>query len=473
MHTSSTDPDRSLSDTISVSKQLKSNMPLLFSQIDDEHWNMIEQNSLTLFYPWQFERLLNSAADLLDRAGEDRTTLIQLMAQDFLLRLDLEASDLKIQHDKLRTNIPGEALDTPVAFAALNLLRLNGIESQKGEVVEAFKTQVDNLKEFTTTDSSNAGKLRNWRAVADISAAVAQQKQFGISVSNSKREADAEAEEVDRNRKQVEMAIRQQRDKVIASTNGGELDASFEANIVARRMWRDYLEAMARLIAASKGLKDILGLEDTQLKPSSDIRAIDAIVNAQEQARQLILWHSQQTQFDQGFTVVISLREFCTKSEWLDFLKGGYRLMFPVDTLSFASWRMPRIRGVSATYSGADSRSIRLHVTAPELAVRSDGTQIKQPAPPCVLGRVLNATSPREPEICGAVTLMNVCPLQAKGHSWVAELHRFGPTSKVKDYVVDDIVIELTCLGIPSKMAPSLLVMPLDGLRGPKPETTK
>lgn len=473
MNTSSTEAENFANDMITVSQQLMYELPRLFAHIEDKIWDQVLLESSTLFYPWQFERLLNGAADLLDRASEDRTRLIQLMAEDFVLRLDLEASEQRIQHDKARVNLPGQALDAPVAFAAINLVRLKQIHSQKKEIIDAFSAQVDNLKQFETNDSSDAGKRLNWRAVADTSAATAQQKQFSISVNNSEREATAEAEEVDRNRKEVTLAMKQHGARVTAAANGGQLDAGFEAIVVARRMWRDYFEAMPRLVAATKGLQDILGLKQPQLKPSGSIRVIDAIVNAQERARQLILWHSRQTQFDQGFTVVISLREFCTESEWMNFLRGGARLNFPVDESSFGSWWLPRIRGISATYTGTDSRPIRLHVTAPAFAVRSDGSRIAQPAPECVLGRVLSAASPREPEFCGAVTLMNLCPIQAKGSSWGVELRRFGPKAKADGYSVDDVVLELTCMGIPSQKAGSWASQPLDAFPGPKPEPVK
>lgn len=417
-------------------------------------WDQIAKSARGDFYPWQFERLLNSAADLLDRASQDRSTLISILAADLELRLQIESTDLRVAHDAVRYKLNGDAMADPVAYAALSAERSKVVVAEKDGIAGHFEEQIRYLNFVSTRGGLAPPTDTALQASAEMEATRASKAQFFMSTARSVRECDADLEELNRAIASVRLASAQHDTRKAQAVNGGILDFRHEAGIVARRMMRDFLEALARLSAAQAGLKDILGRGEVQLTIGNGVSALDAIPSAQDYVRQLILWHSKTTQFDQGFTVTVRLREYCDEAEWTAFL-GGKTILFRVVREALGAWWLPRLRSICASYEGEQTRAVALRVKAPGVAIRSDGQRIIQGAvPPCFLGRVGNSRSPREPEPNGGVTMVNVCPIEADGDDWEATLQQFRPDHMpaLADNL-DDVVIELSCVGIPVSRA--------------------
>jgi len=205
---------------------------------------------------------------------------------------------------------------------------------------------------------------------------------------------------------------------------------------------------MSRLLAAQRGLVDILAMPPVH-GIGTDEPIMDAVVSASETVRRLIEWHAVRTQHDQGFTVVVSVREACESAEWQDFL-AGRMIDLHLDDAFFAPWIFPRLRGVSAEYVGQGTRSFRMQLVPPLHGRRSDGVRIDQAkVPPCYLGRVAPRQERREPEQNGAVTLMNVCPVGDDGASWRVQIDRFEGAPFPGAEMVDDVELRFACVGIP------------------------
>jgi hypothetical protein len=226
----------------------------------------------------------------------------------------------------------------------------------------------------------------------------------------------------------------------------GSLSPAREASFLFKLMKRDYLEAISRLKAAETGMAEILKIEIED--PWEDIKnaeLVDQVAASATLARDLQHALALATQFDQGFTVSVSLHSLIGE-KWGAFLDGAEEII-PVDAAFFKAWRFPRLRGLSCMYLGDNQGSLGVMVHAPEFARRSDGKRIDQSSvPACFLGRVNHYSSPREPELGGALSLMNVCPIAEPGSSWRAQLNKKSPW-------LQDIELQISCIGQPKQWA--------------------
>jgi hypothetical protein len=441
-----------MADLLCVRDRLEANVPEILKPLTDETWALIDKEAQDNFCSWQFERLLNRTADLLDRANEDRSALLGMLAADFELRLGLASAELKLQQDAERVKLGNNALAEPVAYWALSAKRTDIVAASKDGIHEKFNEQIHWLDRQLISEPALTGE-RRFGIEADKRNAQAARAQFLANTGNSVREASAEAEELGRIQRELALTTQHHEARMAAAQKGGVLDLGHQAEVVSRRMLRDYQEALARLSAAQKGLSEILGRGIVRPRVGGGSNVLDAIVNSQKYVRDLLLWHDKATQYDQGFTVVVRVRDHCSDASWSDFLRGK-SLTFKMDKEAFNAWWLPRLRSVCATYDGKQTRPISLRIKVPEVALRSDGEQIIQSGvPPCALGRVHNASSGREPEANGGVTWVNACPIQADGHAWEVGLQRFGPAAQRWDDALDDVVLELACVGIPIKNA--------------------
>lgn len=450
-----------------VRVDLQTNVPQILTPLPPLTYDNLAQAGKDDFYPWQFERHLNSAADLLDRANEDRSALLAILASDLELRLSLEASELAIKQQwerfRLSNAIPNPpdyealvniALSDPIAYGALSAWMASKQEGANKGIVDEYNSQKSRLGNniaVTAAARPDVTETMKNEWLAQQFAATAAELQY-VAGSVTPRAKDAEREELKRTIQEVVLAREQHNKRVEAASNGGVLDLRYEATLIALRMLRDFDEALMRLSAAQEGLRTILGrgLVRTRITPALPV--LDAIAGAQNYVRELILWHALKTQHDQGFTVTVSVREYCTAAVWQDFLRGT-TVKLAVDPRAFATWALPRLRSLSAAYTGTDTRTVSMAVKPPRRGLRTDNQAIPQDVPACRLGRVNNIASPREPESNGAVTLMNVCPVQADAQSWEVTLQRFGPKTGTWDYAIDDVILELACVGVPSEHA--------------------
>lgn len=425
--------------------------PELFAALSDARNSELTALTKTQFCSWQFERLLNSAADLLERANEDRQALYDAFVADFMQRQNLAHSELAVRHNESRDAVAGDGS----SYSGLDHYRVGKYLEVAGDpnrqitshgVFGALSRQVGFLKDLADTADPKQ-KLENSAAKAGVEAALLE---FQAGQDTARAEANRFAEELERTKEATKLARAQHNERARAAGDAGVLDYGHRAKILAAQMLRDFLEATARFRAAEIGLKDILAFDpDGAVKLTANRPALDQIPELLLIVRDRIHWHSLRTQFDQGFTVSISLRKYCSDLQWNAFWSGS-PMQFELNPSLFNPWSLYRLRGLSATYSGQEARTIALSAKLPEVSRRSDGKEFDQSRiPSCVLGRIWNRESPREPEINGAVTLMNGCPVGPVGFGWQVSLANGYAGAPM---AVDDIELELNCMGIPRKL---------------------
>lgn len=425
--------------------------PELFAALSDARNSELASLTRTQFCSWQFERLLNSAADLLERADENRQALYETFVADLLQRQSLAQSELAARHNESRDALAADGS----SYSGLDHYRVGKFLEVAGDpnrqiishgIFGALSRQVGFLKDLTLTSDAKQ-RLENSAAKSGVEAALLD---FQAEQDTARAEASRLFEELERNREATRLARAQHNERAKAAGEAGVLDYGHRANILAAQMLRDFFEALARFRAAEIGLKDILAFDpESAAKLASQRPVLDQIPELLLVVRERIHWHSLRTQFDQGFTVSVSLRKQCTDLQWKAFWSGS-PILFELKASLFSPWSFYRLRGLSASYTGQERRTLALSAKLPEVSLRSDGIEFDQSRiPSCVLGRIWNREASREPEINGAVTLMNGCPLGPVGFGWQVALASGYQEASME---VDDIELELNCMGIPRKL---------------------
>lgn len=381
------------------------------------------------FRHWHVEILLNKAADLLDRCLAEEAKYDGLRAQAKVLEdsLAAEIDRLEIEEQKAKQ---GSYSDEPISVA-------------QDELVALEKMSVFYCNEKMELDAG-AGMTSG-----------ALQRQINAAINNhliraTRWEADKvkAAKEIGRLKNKVENAylgstgaqlkiIELARKRYEARKNnvgaGEALDYQGQAVRCENRMTRDYKDAVDRLHVASKGLVEIYDYAAPFQEMVDEIKnrtraPIDGVV---EWTREAIRWLSAFSQNDQSFTATISLRK-TLGDEWLSGYTEGAPIPFVIDGALFASHSSVRVRGISAVteLSSPSSLMLTCSLSVPRSAVYffnnadNNGFSKKvsqEDVPPCTLGRVESFAMPHEPEICGAISLLNVSPIGANSErgSWV------------------------------------------------------
>lgn len=404
------------------------------------------------FMPWQFERLLNSAADLLDRASEQRSVLLGLLAQDFEQGLQIEAASLGAKHEAARVKLGEKPLAEPIAQAIIPLFKMSTASRTYDKIHEFHEAQDRMLAELEQTNSA----AQRIAATAQRRSLDAERQKFSNQTILHQREWQAEQEDFDRRVEAAKLAREHADRRAKAAANGGVLDFRREARIVGQRILRDFNEASARLLAARDGLSSLLAMPRmTDAIPGAlpDEPVIDAVISTSEAVRQMIEWHAVRTQHDQGFSVVFSVRSLCDDETWSGFI-AGQPVSIRLNDRYFTPWAFPRLRGIAAESTGSDLPLLRLKIGVPAHARRSDGVPIDQTrVPPCYLGRVASRLDTREPETNGSVTLMNVCPVADGSAAWSVQIETIDP---VPLQGLGDVHLRLSCVGVPVQFADAL-----------------
>lgn len=371
---------------------------------------------------WQVEGLLNASADLLDRCLAEQARYDALRAQAATAYFSLRAESDSVHIDELK--------------------RLKGIDkfdavdsARRAELLRAMTTSMnqarDELGAQFATNYSNRG----------AAAAIHIQE-----VSRARWEIDLDAAETDSGRQQetgsvdptdpnlglltlrhylVEQARVRVDEKTNAMSDGLALDFTGQALRSRLRIEKDYIYATERLLAASEGLRLLFGYDVPYVpqKPSPNTQG--TIIDSTAQwTSDAINWLARFGQLDQTITVAFSVRKL-VGAQW-EALRQSQEVTFKLTEGDFEKLSYVRMRGIvaSARWSNLDARApIDCVLTLPRKAnvriTAEDGALIRweeidqKNVPSCVLGRVDSISSPREVELCGAVSLMNTSPIGA------------------------------------------------------------
>lgn len=405
------------------------------------------------FCDWQVERLLNSAADLLDRALADKATYLSLREKSFGIAQDVERMARNVEHQTQRmeqVGTPASALDQPVqkleARQADNLLLTNEHE--------AMVNAANALNTFWASKTGSDARLTE--TVAGNLGSAVEAHRARIEYIDFMREAKFAFQDTTLARQE----LKRQQDAIKLSTEqleeirreiapGGALDFIKQADITFARIRRDCLEAGARLCAGSAGFTKLFGSRAPSpyvFEPGDVLEAVDSSV---EWVREALYAHALLAQHEQSFTACLSIKEVLGAS-WHEFTTGEAK-QWSQGGKFFDQWQFVRIRGIMAVWHGTGEMvPIALRVSVPNLGriVGCDDPINQSFIPKCVLGRVEHSSSPREPEVCGGVSLMNASPLSANDgnenyNPWTIEI-----LSKPLQANVSDISLQIQCVGL-------------------------
>ena len=402
------------------------------------------------FREWHVESLLNKTADLLDRCLADRAKYDPLRAQGFLsgISMEIEIETMTLEEKRRDAGF----LDIPIGDSDIKLSRLQQAKVALDAVATDFKQE----------NSANPSNING----AQINLNENTLSRLAMEIDLAQR-ADTFLRspvigQVEASKLQLLEAKKRLDKKVAATGQNGPLDYATQAKSFQERMDRDFKDAANRIMVASKGLRNIFGYSDLMLKQLEDIEkgSDNALDDAVAWVREAIRWLAAFSQNDQSFTLVISLKK-ALGLEWPK-LFDGTTLQFKIDNSLFDKHRYVRLRGLSASLlsqANVLAYPVQCVVRVPErakyVAVGKDGTDIHLPdvdqgskvMPACTLGRVADARLSREPEVCGAISLMNASPIGIAADSGKWSIQTNVEKSLAKN--IEDILLEIYVSGQP------------------------
>jgi hypothetical protein len=213
----------------------------------------------------------------------------------------------------------------------------------------------------------------------------------------------------------------------------------------------DAAHALARLEKASEGMHQLFNYSAGAVGPAPDFDEY------MQRARDTINWYRSFSRRDETLTIPISLKRV-SGDKWQDDLRAlqwGFSISDEERDTSLPSVmlrdrRYARIRGITAYFDGAfeDNETFQIKVQPPsDSSVRwATGSLQKLPAqkdiPSVWLGRVASRNSTRQPEVVGAVTLLNASPIGRWQVSVAPRSAEGGLPNDVFQHL-KDIVIEI------------------------------
>ncbi|CAG9166132.1 hypothetical protein [Cupriavidus pampae] len=405
------------------------------------------------FRSWQVESLLNKAADLLDRCLAEQAKYDSLRAQQAFLSTTLAAEEASLlTEEKLRDDGQYDfpSIDTTARVSKLAEMAVDYKNAEEWAV--ATHAQEGTPAAAATMHDHKIAHLRfkMENTLAEVEKIRAEKTALGTVAIHKDR--------LDKERKRFDATK-------IYTIDGNALDFRFQAERCSRRVVRDYREAVDRLIVAARGLEQIYGYQgyqtdkDVVVDFSSVIQSVNDLTLKPLDAvttwvREAIRWLAAFSHSDQTITVVVSLKQ-ALGTEWNALLSQPGARSFPISQDLFYPYRFVRLRGMSATFlskGGSSSYPLRCIITLPKSAryfFRDEqgndlGTSSvnQREIPPCVLGRVADRGSAREPEICGAISLMNASPIGEPGPSglFTIDVQRITDDDKTS---IADILLEV------------------------------
>lgn len=409
------------------------------------------------FNSWQFEKLLNSASDLLDRAIQARSKILDLTSQKLAFDQSRACQDLALDADNfglmVRKETYGDITVDHIYHApaiAENQLRIELIDQVSGELSngttemnKALAKALDNYDHGDDTYIQIGRQLQYHQVNSELKRLKAAEIQNNLSLYLSKMNLEASEFEFQNKKKAYQLALSQFKERDIAATGEGVLNFSSEINIWFDVMRRDFLEASARLYAAVIGINKTFDVAHNYQPQEKSLA--QTVLFASKFARQLNHWLALATQHDQSYTICISLKTQLSEGDWDNFINGQI-VTFTPNKDYFENWLHTRLRGISAMYwSPSASGSIGLQLFPPKKVDNREGDAIDQSdAPEVNLGRVSRSDAPQAMEVAGAVSLMNLSP---NGDWWIMLDKRLSKS--MTDF--SEIEIYLHCVGIPAK----------------------
>lgn len=216
--------------------------------------------------------------------------------------------------------------------------------------------------------------------------------------------------------------VRDKKSEAITDT-GGALNYRDRFVPLEPQIMADYHQAIGRLQAAYQGLAILFGYGNEQ--DEVGLPTPMTIENLITLVRNAISWLVRFTHRDHSFSLIIPVKPRVGDTAWKNALsdlqsKGSCLMEFPLDGKQLNHYCFARIAGITAAYVSNDCKGVlQADVTLPRSAIsvqktkgKTKETVIDQKAlSPCRLGRVVNVSVPRPPEVAGAISQRNASPI--------------------------------------------------------------
>jgi hypothetical protein len=437
-----------------------------------------------------FDRLLDEAADLLDRALRDRSEWDSLATKAFASALEIEeyAELDKIHQDETRAGYYTVLYSISEAEAAAEIARigtsqrvLNALrallqarytDSALRELVglaefgafvsglPTYQQERDGKTPISFTRAGTGGERPDWlarAAQAQTASVVATQAAILTTQQISEEGAEAAAQrraqamvkkaeydrlDMDFRRRRTEVARRLADRRVEAATaSGGVLNYAERMRPLKERFEADAANAYQRLQYASEGLQKLFGYGvPLPAGPSSSL--FDECVRWTRQAIDYVLRTSQR---DLSTVEVLSVRTLAGDAAWKKGLASG-RWSFALTASALSGLCGVRLRGISAAVvHERDAKDLdgswRVEVIPPTqtMNVHATGTQVtyEQRLSPVRLTRVTRRSHVRDPQVGGLQGVYNASPA-GEWHIRLADRSSGGdPRDRVRDLEIE------------------------------------
>jgi len=235
-----------------------------------------------------------------------------------------------------------------------------------------------------------------------------------------------------------------------------------QRDLALKRLCRDYEEAVNRACVAEEGLKKLYDQTGLSSPLPSEAETLGAsITKLSMWISNAIEWLIEYHQQEQAFTRVVSVRSLMNRNAWalLKHSRDSYSLKLQIPADLFRGHYNCHLRGVSAALIGeAGTVPWSIILRLPDEAVYERSGQSlevdQSDRATCLLGRVENRRSTRQPEIGGVSTLLNASPVgrATAAGMWTLDIIKpVGATSESFSHL-EDLLLEIDAVGIPQKI---------------------
>jgi len=392
------------------------------------------------FRYWQVESLVNQASELLEKCLAQRHIARELSARALILshQISLEEKELELERAK---SIEISHLEKDQEDYEINTLK----EIKENYYVESLRL----ADQIHGKDPSQANARMVKAANADV-------KELGLKIemlTRTKSHRDLEREKITNiySTKFANFTARQAKSK----DELGILNYQNQATAIFNLMKSDFMDAVRRIKASEKGLRQIFGYQEKLPNIDSDESLLDQYI---EQVRSVKRWLIGLSHKDQATSRIVSIRDIFDDHEWknkTNDIKAGSTLefLFNLDE-KFFDLKLVRLRGISAYIDGNINQPWFGEIWVPKIALIRHFTGVSDNVnqsdfPSCKLGRIDGIKSYRAPDVYGGSSLVNASPISNTNFEsgrWRVVINVPISRRDIK-YDINDIMLEICVVG--------------------------
>lgn len=418
---------------------------------------------------WQVETLLNQAQELLERCQRERTIYDDLRAKWIITGVDFLADELELQIQEERVNKQISQWSYLIQKQEYEAYKkyLNKDDDDISSGWDEIQRVLARAQDIATTDHkyfeqhTAAGDNYKTRRLYSY--------ESGLLVGK-KGQKDLALEDALKFEQTVRNLRKVRDEKSTAITGqGGALNYKEKFCALEAQIIEDYNQAIWRMEAAYIGLGKIFGYGNTSFEFA--FPKDKKLENLVTWIRTAISWLVRFAHRDHSFSTIISVRNRISEDSWKKALqdlqsKGNCFLEFGWEGAALRRYCYSRVAGISASYISKKCNGVlQVDVHLPRSAISfhaKDGNikyvevdQKKLSA--CRLGRVINASTIRPPEIVGAISQRNASPISNPTASpddsnWKIQIG-VASTRDSNWNDLDDLEIELQINSVPKEYA--------------------